>query len=108
MRFGPDSGLAAGFGIGFTPEEKRVVVDDAWKRLEALVDGLSHGRRRHFANDLRRKVKVVKMGDRKWQEVTGSGSLVGGAEHHRSRSHHALEHQRLDDGAKPAHQLLDL
>lgn len=45
------------------------------------------------------------------QEVTGGRSPVGGgggSEHQRSGSHHAVEHQSLDDGAKPAHQLLDL
>lgn len=52
---GPNSALGAGFGIRLAREDQRVVVDDARKRLEALVDGQSHGRRRHLADDLRRK-----------------------------------------------------
>lgn len=42
------------------------------------------------------------------QKVTGSGRkwITGGGV--RGGSHQALEHQRLDDGAKPANQLLDL
>lgn len=51
----PDSMVATGFDVWLAGEEQRVVVDDAWKRLEALVDGLSHGRRGHLADDLRRK-----------------------------------------------------
>lgn len=55
LRFGLDSAKVAGFGIGLARERQRVVVDDARKGLETLVDGLSHGRRRHLADDLHRK-----------------------------------------------------
>lgn len=47
--------MATGFEVWLAGEEQRVVVDDAGKRLEALVDGQSHGRRGHLADDLRRE-----------------------------------------------------
>lgn len=40
------------------------------------------------------------------QEVTGGRAWGEG--HQRSGSHHAVEHQTPEDGAKPPHQLLDL
>lgn len=106
--FGPDSADATGFGIRFARKQQRFVVDDAWKRLEALVDGQSHGSRRHLADDLHRRWKWRPStwgtgSDRKRQEVEHWWG-----KHQRSGPHRALEHQWLDDGAKPTHQLLDL
>lgn len=87
--------VSAGFGIGFAGEEQRIVVDDARERLEALVNGQSHGRSRHLTNDLSRKRRRQQS-----EEQTDQWMTTGGQ---RNTPHHAVDHQSLDDGAETPH-----
>lgn len=89
-----DFGLCVGFGVGLAGEVEGVVLDNARKLLETLVNGQSHGWCCHLTDDLRSGDKHhVNHKERNETRCTGFRS-------HTAPHQVAVEHQRLDDGTK--------